>query len=392
MNNFTYYAPTKVVFGKDTHLLCGSLIREYAPGRVLVHYGGKSAAKSGLLDEIYASLEKEGIEYISLGGAVPNPRLGLVYEGIELCRKEGVDFILALGGGSAMDSAKAIACGVKYGGDVWDLYLRKEPVREALPLGVVVTIAATGSEMSNSSVITNENGSLKRSIKSDLVRPRFAVMNPALTCTLPLFQTMSGCVDIIMHTFERFFSREEDTQLTDTLALGLVKTVMHNAKILMKDPNNYNARAEILWAGSLSHNNLTGCGRAGDWACHQLEHELSGMFDVAHGAGLSAIWGSWARYVYKEEPLRFAKLAFEALNIPYDYENPENTALAAIEAMETFFSSIGMPVNISQLGIELTDENIKELAYKCSFMDTRTIGGLKILGRKDMEEIYRMAR
>ena len=392
MNNFEYYTPTKVVFGKNTESQVGALVKEQGCKKVLVHYGSGSVKRSGLLDRIFASLTEAGVEYTELGGAVPNPRLSLVYQGIELCRKEGVDFVLAVGGGSAIDSAKGIAYGVPYEGDVWDFYGKKLPISAALPIGVVLTLAATGSEMSNSSVITNEDGWLKRGSKSDLGRPRFAVLNPELTYTLPEYQTMSGCVDIMMHTLERWFSHEKDTSLTDYLAEGVLKTVMQAAKVLLKDPQNYDARAEVMWAGSLSHNGLTGCGRAGDWACHQLEHELSGMFDVAHGAGLSAVWGSWARYVYKSDPDRFAKLFVDVLGVPYDYADPERTVLAGIEAMEEFFRSIHMPVSLGELGVEPSDEQIKELAYKCSFQETRTIGGIQKLGRADMEEIYRMAR
>lgn len=393
MKSFTYYTPTKVVFGKGAEDKSGALVKEFGGTKVLVHYGMGSVVKSGLLSRVYASLDEAGIPYVSLGGVVPNPHLDLVYEGIDLCRKEGVDFILSVGGGSCADSAKAIAYGLKYDGDVWDLYTRKSVPKDAMPVGVVITLAATGSEMSNSTVITDEKSGLKRSCtKTDLARPRFAVMNPALTLTLPDYQTMSGCTDIIMHTLERFFSHDKDTELTDSLAVALIKTVMHNAHILHNDPQNYDARCEVFWAGSLSHNGLTGCGRSEDWACHQLEHELSGMFDVTHGAGLAAVWGSWARYVYKDDPARFAKLASEALGVSYDYTNTEKTALEGINAMENFFSEIGMPVSISGMGINLTDEQIKTLAYNCSFENTRTIGALKVLDLEDMENIYRMAR
>lgn len=392
MKNFQYYAPTQVVFGKDTESQVGELVKAQNGTKVLVHYGTGSVKRTGLLDRVCASLDEAGIPYVSLGGAVPNPRLSLVYQGIELAKKEGVDFILAVGGGSAIDSAKAIALGMKYDGDVWDLYLKKSQAKECIPLGVVLTIAATGSEMSDSSVITNEEGWLKRGLHSAFIRPRFAVMNPELTYTLPEYQTMSGCVDIMMHTLERYFSHEMDTELTDYLAEGLLKTVMHAAKVLLKDPKNYDARAEVLWAGSLSHNGLTGCGRTGDWACHQLEHELGGMFDVAHGAGLSAVWGSWARYVYHSDAARFAKFAVNVMGIPYDYADPEKTVLEGIEALENFFRSIRMPVSITELGVELSEEQVVQLAYKCTYMETRTIGGIQKLGKEDIEKIYRMAK
>jgi len=392
MNNFQYFTPTRVVFGKDTESQVGTLIKEQNCTKVLVHYGTGSVKRSGLLDRVYASLDEAGISYVSLGGVVPNPRLSMVYQGIELCKKEGVDFILAVGGGSAIDSAKAIAYGMKYDGDVWDLYSKKEVPKDATPLGVILTIAATGSEMSDSSVITNEEGWLKRGLSSNLSRPRFAIMNPELTYTLPEYQTMSGCTDIMMHTMERYFSHEMDTNLTDYLAEGLLKAVMQASKVLLKNPKDYDARAEVLWAGSLSHNGLTGCGRSGDWACHQLEHELGGMFDVAHGAGLAAVWGSWARYVYKSDVARFAKFAVNVMGIAYNYADPEKTAVEGIEALEDFFRSIHMPVSISELGVELTEEQIKELAYKCTFMGKRTIGGMKKLVQEDIEEIYRMAK
>ncbi len=392
MKNFQYFTPTQVIFGKDTEAQAGELVKAQGCGKVLVHYGSGSVVKSGLLGRVYASLEAAGISYVSLGGAVPNPRLSLVYEGIRLCREECVDFILAAGGGSAIDSAKAIALGVKYDGDVWDLYLRKAQPQAALPVGVILTLAATGSEMSNSAVITNEEGWLKRGLSHDLNRPRFAILNPELTYTLPEYQTMCGCVDIMMHTMERYFSHEMDTELTDYLAEGLLKTVMHAAKILLKEPRNYDARAQLLWAGSLSHNGLTGCGRAGDWACHQIEHELGGMFDVAHGAGLSAVWGSWARYVYRADIARFAKFAVNVMGVPYDYAEPERTVLAGIEALEGFFQSIHMPVSIRALGVELGEEQIRELAHKCTFMGQRKIGGIRELGEEEIADIYRMAK
>ena len=392
MNGFQYYTPTKVVFGKDTEHQAGALVRGFGGTKVLVHYGKGSVKRSGLLDRVFQSLDEAEIPWVELGGAVPNPHLSLVHEGIGLCKKEGVDFILAVGGGSAIDSAKAIGYGVKYDGEVWDFYEKIAVAKDSVPVGVVLTLAATGSEMSNSSVITNEEGWLKRGYSSDLGRPKFAIMNPELTYTLPEYQTMSGCVDIMMHTMERYFSHEMNTELTDSLAEGLLKTVMHQAKILLKNPQDYDARSEIFWAGSLSHNGLTGCGRVGDWACHQLEHELGGMFDVTHGAGLAAVWGSWARYVYMNDIPRFAKFAVNVMDVPYNYADPEKTVLEGIEALEDFFRSIHMPTNLRELGLDLTDEQIHELAFKCSFEDTRTIGVFKQLNMKDMEKIYMMAR
>ena len=293
MFDFKYYTPTKVVFGRNTESKVADLIKEFGGTKVLIHYGGGSVVRSGLLKRVTDTLDAAGISYVTLGGAVPNPHLGLVYEGIELVKKEKVDFLLAVGGGSAIDSAKAIGYGVANDGDVWDFYDYKRTAEGCLPLGVILTIAATGSEMSDSSVITKEEGLVKRGYSSDFGRPRFAIMNPELTMTLPDYQTACGCTDIMMHTMERYFTNGGNMELTDALAEGLLKTVKKNAVILRDDPKNYDARAEVMWAGSLAHNGLTGCGNdGGDWMTHKLEHELGGLYDVAHGAGLAAIWGT----------------------------------------------------------------------------------------------------
>ncbi|WP_238905072.1 iron-containing alcohol dehydrogenase [Clostridium sp. YIM B02506] len=392
MQDFNFYTPTQVVFGKKGEDKVGELINALNCKKVLVHFGGNSAKKSGLLDRVFDSLTQSGIDYVSLGGVVPNPRLSKVYEGIELCRKENVDFILAIGGGSVIDSAKAIGYGMANDCDVWDFYMKKAVPTGCLPIGTILTLSAAGSEMSNSSVITNEEGWLKRGCNSDYCRPKFAIMNPELTYTLPPYQTASGATDILMHTMERYFTQGGTMELTDGISEALMRTVINNSKILMKDPTNYEARAEVMWAGSLSHNGLTGCGSIGDWACHQLEHELGGMFDVAHGAGLAAVWGSWARYVYKYNVARFAQFAVNVLGVPNDFSNQEKTALAGIEAMEAYYHSINMPTSISELGVEICEDEMEELAYKCSFQNTRTVGGVKALNTEDMIEIYKMAR
>ena len=392
MENFQYYTPTKVVFGKGTEDQTGQLVAEQGCRKVLVHYGSGSVVRSGLLDRIYRSLDEAGIPYVSLGGVVPNPRLSLVYEGIELCKRENADFILAVGGGSVIDSAKAIGYGVDNGGDVWDIYEKKRTAEGCLPIGVVLTIAAAGSEMSDSSVITNENGWLKRGYSSNYGRARFAVMDPELTMTLPKYQTASGCVDIMMHTMERYFNQCENMEMTDGISEHLIRTVMKNAKILMTEPDNYNARAEVMWAGSLSHNGLTGCGTdGGDWASHQLEHELGGMFDVAHGAGLAAVWGSWARYVMDAAPNRFAKFAVNVMGVEPEADEIM-TAVRGIEAMEDFYRALDMPVSIRDMGIEPGEEQMKELAEKCSHFGKRTIGCVKKLDKEDMYRIYKNAR
>lgn len=393
MKDFNYYAPTQVVFGADSEKQTGKLVKQSGGTKVLVHYGGHSAERSGLLDLVCGSLEAEGISYVRLGGVVPNPRLSKVYEGIELCRREGVDFILAVGGGSVIDSAKAIAWGVPYEGDVWDFYLRKAKAKSCLPVAAVLTIPAAGSEMSDGSVITNEEGNLKKDYGDDMIRCKFAVMNPERTFTLPPYQTACGITDIMMHTMERYFSLDDDMDVTDGIAESILRTVKETAPVVLAHPSDYHARAQIMWAGSLAHNDLTGCGTTGDWATHMLEHELSGMFDVAHGAGLAAVWGSWARYVLHENPTRFARFAVNVMGVRNDFKSAEHTALAGIEAMEAFYRSIGMPTSIHELiGREITDDEISRMAEICSDGGTKTVGTLKVLGRSDMENIYKMAK
>lgn len=389
MYGFHYYTPTKVVFGKDTETQAPALIREFGGKKVLIHYGGGSVVRSGLLKRVTDSLDEAGIPYVKLGGAVPNPRLGLVYEGIALCKRENVDFLLAVGGGSAIDSAKAIGYGAVDEGDVWDFYDYKRKPKGCLPLGVILTISATGSEMSDSSVITKEEGLVKRGYNSDYCRPKFAIMNPELTMTLPDYQTACGCTDIMMHTMERYFTNGGNMEITDSIAEGLLRTVMMNAEILAKDPQNYDARAEVMWAGSLSHNGLTGCGSdGGDWMVHKLEHELSGLYDVAHGAGLAAIWGSWARYVYKDCLPRFRRFAVNVMGV-----NPvgtdEEIALKGIEATEAFFRRIHMPTNLRELGVSATEEDLIAMAHKCAVGVNGAKGSAKLLREPDMLAIFK---
>lgn len=393
MAGFTYYTPTKVVFGKETEQQTGELVKAAGAKKVLIHYGSGSVIRSGLLDRVKETLCKEEIEYVELGGVVPNPRLSLVYEGIELAKREGVDFILAVGGGSVIDSAKAIGYGVANEGDVWDFYDRKRTADACVPIGVILTIAATGSEMSDSSVITKEEGWVKRGYNSDLCRPVFAIMNPELTMTLPDYQTACGCADILMHTMERYFTNGDQMEITDSMAEALLRTVMKNALILVNEPDNYDARAEIMWAGSLSHNGLTGCGSTDkDFATHGLEHEIGGMFDVAHGAGLTAIWGSWARYVYRDCLHRFSRFAVNVMQIDPKDKKEEMVALEGIAAMEEFFRKINLPVTMKELGIELTDKQIEELARKCSVACGGKKGSAKVLKESDMKIIYEMAQ
>ncbi len=394
MINFEYYTPTKIVFGRGTESRTGELAKAFGARKALIHFGGKSALASGLIDRIKASLDQAGVAHVELGGVVPNPHLGKVREGIELAKREGVDFIIAVGGGSVIDSSKAIGYGAaEPGHDVWELYDdagTRKPAK-CLPIGAVLTIAAAGSEMSSSSVITDEKTGLKRSCKSDLSRPRFAVMDPELTLTLPEYQTESGCADILMHTMERWFNASGTLELTDAIAAGLMKTVMKNALVLRSSPDCYEVRAEVMWASSLSHNGLTGCGSdGGDWAVHKIEHELGGMFDVTHGAGLAAVWGSWARYVMPACPGRFAKFAVEVMGVA-PAASDETAALAGIEAMENFYRSIGMPTNLRELGVTPTEEQIERMAESAASTGKGRVGVVKKLAADDIAAIYRAA-
>lgn len=393
MQDFNYYAPTEVAFGKEAESRVAELVTKYGGHKVLVHYGGKSAKASGLLDKVCDYLKAAGIEFLELGGVVPNPRLSLVREGIKLVRDNGVDFILAVGGGSVIDSAKAIAFGAVYDGDVWDFYDYKVDATACMPVACVLTIPAAGSEMSESSVITNEDGDIKRGYSNNLSRPKFAIMNPERTFTLPPYQTAAGVTDMMMHTMERFFSHDNDMTLTDNLAIAVLRTMKDCIPAVLKNPNDYRNRAQIMWGGSLAHNDLTGCGLVGDWATHQIEHELSALFDVTHGAGLAAVWPSWARYVMQENIQRFVKFAVEVWDVPNDYTDPEATALRGIEEVEKFYHSIGMPINIPELiGRKATEEEIVEMARKCTHNGTVTQGQFKVLNADDIAEIYRRAQ
>ena len=393
MRDFNYYAPTEVVFGRGAEDKVADMVKKYDGHKVLVHYGGKSAVNSGLLPKICQQLEANGLPFVTLGGVVPNPRLSKVNEGIQLCLKEKVDFILAVGGGSVIDSAKAIAYGVKYDGDVWDFYVGKANATSCLPVASVLTIPAAGSEMSEASVITNEDGDVKLGYSNDISRPKFAIMNPERTFTLPPYQTAAGVTDIMMHTMERYFTHDGDMDLTTALAEAVLRTMKSSVFEVLKNPNDYRHRAQIMWGGSVAHNGLTGCGIADDWATHQLEHELSAMFDVTHGAGLAVIWPSWARYVYHEDVSRFVRFAVNVMDVPNDFTDPEGTALKGIARMESFYKAIGMPTTIRELiGREITDGEISEMARKCSQNGKSTIGRFKSLSAIDMEAIYKMAR
>ena len=394
MRDFNYYAPTEVVFGKESEEQVAQLVKKYGGTKVLVHYGGKSAQRSGLLDKICGLLKDGGVSYVTLGGVVPNPRLSLVHEGIRLCQQEGVDFILAIGGGSVIDSSKAIAMGVAVPDvEVWDYYIGKAQLTKALPVASVLTIPAAGSETSANTVITNEDGDIKLGFGGPALRPKFAIMNPERTFTLPPYQTAAGVTDMMMHIFERYFTKDDDMELTTALAEATLRTVKNAVFDVLKNPEDYRQRAQIMWSGSVAHWGLLGMGVQEDWATHQIEHELSAMFDVTHGAGLAAVWPSWARYCMHENLSRFVRFAVNVMDVPNDFSNPEATALKGIEAMERFYRAIGMPTNIHELiGREVTDDEIKEMARKCCQDDRRVIGGLKKLYRADIEAIYYMAQ
>lgn len=394
MHNFEYYTPTRIIFGRNAENAAGDLIKRYGGTRVLVHYGQGSAVKSGLMARVKKILDDAGLFYVGLGGVVPNPHLDKVRAGFALGSLNQVDFVLAVGGGSVIDSAKAIAFALAEPDEnVWDLFERRRKPKASLPVGSILTIAAAGSEMSRNVVITNEETKKKRSFGDALARPKFAIMDPELTMTLPDYQTAAGCVDIMMHTMERYFTSGGNMQITDAIAEGLLRTVMQNANILRLNPKNYNARAEIMWASSLAHNGLTGCGNdGGDFATHNLEYELSGMFNVTHGAGLSALWGSWARYVYKVCLPRFVKFAVNVMGVDATGLSEEEVALRGIEDMEDFCRKIGMPTRIKELGIELTDAQIKEMAESCEKATGGSIGSAKRIYFDDMVNIYSAAR
>lgn len=387
MENFNFYAPTYFAFGKGKESEVGALVKRFGGSKVLLHYGGGSIKRNGVFDSVVKSLDEAEIPYVELGGVMPNPRSGLVYEGIELCKKEKVDFILAVGGGSAIDSAKAIALGVLYDGDFWDFYCGKKVPEKALPVGTVLTIAAAGSEGSSSSVITNEQSMLKWSVGTDVVRPKFSILNPAFTCTLPAYQTACGITDIMLHVCERYFTNTKDVEITDRLCEGLLKAMVEEAPKVIKDLTNYQARANIMWAGMIAHNNIVGVGRAQDWASHALEHELSALYDCAHGAGLAVIAPAWMKFVYKHDVNRFAQFAVRVWGCDMNFANPELTALEGISRFENFLKSIGMPVTFAELGAK--EEDIPFMVEK--LCKRNGVGAFVKIGAKEAEEIYKLA-
>lgn len=390
MLNFTFKCPTKIIFGKGEEKNIGTYVSEYSKNILLV-YGGGSIKKTGLYDTVVSSLNEAGVSFKELSGIQPNPRLSPVYEGIKICRENNIDFILAVGGGSVADTAKGIASGVPYDGDVWDFYCGKASPKTVMPLALVLTIPATGSEASNSSVITKEEGKEKRNLPSELIRPVFSVLNPELTYSLPPYQTACGAVDIMSHDMERYFTNVEHTDLTDRLCEAVLKTIIVNAPIALREPENYDARAEIMWAGTLAHNDLLGTGRQPDWTSHMVGHEMSALFDLAHGASLSIMHPAWMKYVYKYNVPRFSQFAKRVFDVPETFGTEEEIAVEGIRKLEEFFRSIGMPVRLSDAGIPA--EAIPEMAARCTFNDTSKLGwGIHELGQKDIENILELAK
>ena len=389
MENFSFYSPTYFAFGKDAEMQAGKLVKQFGGSKVLIHFGGGSVVRSGLLDRVKKSLEAADVPFVELGGVKPNPRSGLVYEGIDLCKKEGVDFILAVGGGSTIDSAKAIAAGVVYDGDFWDFYSGK-PITKALPVGTVLTIAAAGSEGSPDSVITKEEGMFKRGASGNAIRPKFSILNPALTQTLPAYQTAAGATDIMAHLYERYLTNSKEVEVTDRLIEALLLTMVHETPRVIADPNNYDARANIMWAGMMAHNNSCGVGRSQDWNSHNIEHELSALYDCAHGAGLAVTMPAVFKYVMNHNVMRFAQVAVRVWGCQMDFEHPEVTALAGIQAFQNFLVSIGMPKNFEELGAK--EEDIPKLVEVLCRGDGRTgsISGFVTLNEEDCTKIYQM--
>ncbi len=389
MENFNFYAPTYFAFGKDRENEAGALVKRFGGNKVLVHFGGGSVVRSGLLDRVKKSLEAENIPYVELGGVMPNPRSGLVYEGIDLCRKENVDFILAVGGGSVIDSAKAIAAGVVYEGDFWDFYQGK-PVTNALPIGTVLTIAAAGSEGSPDSVITKEEGMIKRGASGEAYRPKFSILNPALTETLPAYQTACGITDIIAHLYERYLTNSKEVAVTDRMIEGLILAMVSEGPKAVEKPDDYGARANIMWGGMMAHNNSCGVGRSQDWLSHNIEHELSALYDCAHGAGLAVTMPAVFTYNMNHDVMRFAQIAVRVWGCQMDFDNPERTAKEGIERLRNFLISIGMPKNFEELGAK--EEDIETLAHMACYGDGRdgNLGGFTTLNQKDVEAIYRL--
>lgn len=390
MLNFTHCVPTKFVFGRGVENDTGKYLKELGAHRVLIHYGGGSAVRSGLIGRIEQSLEENGLSYVELGGAQPNPRDTLVYKGIELARREGVDFILAVGGGSTIDSSKAIAHGTCYDGDFWDFFCGKAKPQRTLPFGAVLTMSAAGSESSNSCVITQESTKTKRGLRTELNRCKIAIMDPELPMTLPPYQIACGATDILAHMMERYFTTTPGVDLIDHMAEGAMTAVINAARVAVHHPDDYDAQAQLMWASTIAHNDTLGVGRQQDWGSHQIEHELSALYDVAHGAGLAVVFPAWMRYHMNKDVMRFAQFAQRVYHCEMDYQHPERTALRGIEAHEQFLRDIGMPLTLKALGARA--EDIPAMAQKTKKNNPDgTTGGTFPMTPVDIEAILRIA-
>lgn len=392
MLNFNYYNKTRIIFGKDTHKEVGQHLKPYAE-KVLLHYGGKSIKSNGVYNDVVKSLQSNGIEFVELSGVKPNPRVSLVREGIELCKKENVDFILAVGGGSVIDSSKAIAIGVKSKNDVWDFFEKDLEIKSALPLATILTIPAAGSESSTGTVITNEEKQLKLSCGAEFLRPEFSIINPEIYYSLPKNQISNGVCDMMSHIMERYFTNTLHTDLTDGLCETTLKTIMKNGLILKEDNRNYNAWAEIAFAGNIAHNGLLGLGREQDWASHQIEHELSAIYDVAHGAGLAVVTIAWMKYVYKTNLPMFVQFAVNVMGVEGSFRDEESIALEGINRLKEFFIKMRLPVTLGELGID--ESNLEIMAKKATNFNNGEevkLGGLKKLGWEDVLAIYKLAK
>lgn len=388
MDNFEFCNPTKIVFGRGTEAQVGKEAAAYSK-KILLHFGGGSIKSSGLYDRVTASLKAAGVEWVELGGVKPNPRLSLVHEGVKLCKEHKLGLILAVGGGSVIDSAKAIAMGAVIDHDVWDFYMGKGVPVAALPIGTVLTLPAAGSEASTGTVITKEEGWLKRAVNSELIYPRFSILNPELAMTLPPFQLACGAMDISAHLMERYFTNVKNVSFTDRLIEATLKTIMRQAPRILANPKDYDAWSEFMWAGTIAHNNLLNTGRVGDWASHDIEHEISGIYDVAHGAGLAVVFPAWMKHVLHHDLDRFVQWAVRVWNVELDVYNPEAVAREGIARMEAFFTSLGVGTRMKDLGI--TDDRIDEMADKCTDGDTRTVGNFVKLDRAAVAKILRLA-
>ncbi len=389
MDQFEFMSPTKFILKKDADLLCGREVKKYSDNVLFVHYGDKYMYESGLHDRIVKALKDADISCFELPGVQPNPRVELVREGIEICRKENIGCVLAVGGGSVIDTAKAVAVGVKYDGDVWDFYSQKAIPTEALPIGTVMTLPATGSEGSNGSVLKNAETGESADTMADCLRPTFTLMNPELTLTIPKRQTVFGIVDMFSHVLERYFSSSEKTYLTDYMCEGVMKSIMVNARALMQDLNDYNARAELMWTAIVAHNGLLATGRNQDWATHTIGAQLSAQYNAVHGSTLSVLFPNWAAYVYKDNIPRFVQFANRVFDVDVDFYDQEKTALEGIRKLREFFDFLGAPSSLEEIGVE-SDEKFRKMAEDaCRFGN---IGGLKTLNADDVERIYRLAQ